>query len=77
MRSCTVFLMRRFTCFSHLGMWILSTLGIFASFRNLFMVSSRLLVPSCHIPKFWNVKKNRNHVCLNWLKFHKELKFLF
>jgi hypothetical protein len=27
-------------------------------------------------PKIWNVKinKNRNHVCLNWLKFHKELK---
>jgi hypothetical protein len=30
----------------------------------------------CQIPKFWNVKinKNWNHVCLYWLKFHKELK---
>jgi hypothetical protein len=27
-------------------------------------------------PKIWNVKinKNKNNVCLNWLKFHKELK---
>jgi hypothetical protein len=35
-----------------------------------------LRVVVCHIPKIWNVKikKNRNHVCLNWFKFHKELK---